>query len=244
MTSRAECRFPARGGWISASPPGGERVCRPGYNSNHAVAAWLDDLGVEVRGWPVYARWDAPADGCDWRRQPEVSPGTRPQRPCRFAGSGCSRLRHGGPHVYRGKSPSTSNPAGKSEDARRERLSGAYYVRRVRGRQHQLRQSELPKVFPGGRPPSTLKKSGSAEPSYRGVGVDPITKDSSRARAGPLTGSVDGLQEVDQELVGGFRALLLDPVTGAVEDLRTGEARKRLGKALDGRRAPDGGAVL
>lgn len=27
------------------------------HNSNHAVARWLRELGVTVRGWPVLARW-------------------------------------------------------------------------------------------------------------------------------------------------------------------------------------------
>lgn len=36
------------------------------HNSNHAVARWLRELGVTVRGWPVLARWrvaEAPASG-------------------------------------------------------------------------------------------------------------------------------------------------------------------------------------
>src|SRR5690606_21309093 len=50
-------------------------------------------------------------------------------------------------------------------------------------------------------------------------------------------------QKVDQQLVGRLRALLLNPVAGAVEDLGTVQPRQRLAEALDRRRAPDGGAV-
>jgi len=71
LRQRLDQRFAARHGRSLPAPRFGltfvpdPRDYWLGHNSNHAVAGWLEELDVEVRGWPVYARWKGPDGRCE-----------------------------------------------------------------------------------------------------------------------------------------------------------------------------------